>query len=164
MSLKPQIQSQYLASLSMLLTAIEKCPPDLWTSPIYTNPCWQIAYHTLYYADLYLRQTEADFIPWEGHRSDYHRLGPRTSESHPLVPYSQAETLIYGNRIHDGVPSALERLDLAASDSGFSWYQMPKLEHQLVNLRHIHHHTGQLTDRIRQATGHGFSWVKGVPV
>ena len=51
-----------------------------------------------------------------------------------------------------------------APECGFSWYQMPKFEHQLVSLRHIHHHTGQLVDRLRHATGQGSPWTKGAPV
>jgi hypothetical protein len=38
---------------------------------------------------------------------------------------------------------------------------MSKLEHQLVNLRHIQHHTGQLADRLRQAADRGLRWVGG---
>jgi len=42
-------------------------------------------------------------------------------------------------------------LDLDSAESGFSWYQMSKLEHQLVNIRHIQHHGAQLADRLRSA-------------
>jgi hypothetical protein len=52
MNVKPMLQSQYRASLAMLLAAIEKSPDALWTSGAHANPCWHIAYHTLYYADL----------------------------------------------------------------------------------------------------------------
>jgi hypothetical protein len=136
----------------------------LWTSGAYANPCWHIAYHTLYYADLYLHQTEADFTPWEKHRPDHQRLTLRPTGSAPLIPYSQAETLEYGRRVDAGVAAALARLDLTAPECGFSWYQMSKLEHQLVGLRHIQHHTGQLVDRLRHATGHGSPWTKAVPI
>ena len=164
MNVKPMLQSQYRASLAMLLTAIEKSPDALWTSDAYANPCWHIAYHTLYYADLYLHQTEADFTPWHKHRPDHQRLTARGPDSGPLVPYSQAEALEYARRIDAGVAAALARLDLTAPECGFSWYQMPKFEPQLVSLRHIQHHTGQLADRLRHATGRGSPWTKGVPV
>jgi hypothetical protein len=164
MNVKPMLQSQYRASLAMLLAAIEKSPDTLWTSDAYANPCWHIAYHTLYYADLYLHQTEADFTPWDKHRQDYQRLTPRPPDSAPLIPYSRAEALEYGRRLDAGVAAALARLDLTAPECGFSWYQMSKFEHQLVSLRHIHHHTGQLVDRLRHSTGRGSPWTKAVPV
>ncbi len=43
---------------------------------------------------------------------------------------------------------AQTRLD---ADSGFYWLPFNKFELQLYNIRHIQHHTGQLTDRLRQA-------------
>lgn len=87
MNVKPMLESHYRASLAMLLAAIEKSPDALWTSNAYANPCWQIAYHTLYYADLYLRQTAADFTPWDKHRPDHQdlRARPRQRAAHPLL-------------------------------------------------------------------------------
>jgi hypothetical protein len=86
MNITPMLQSQYRASLAMLLAAIEKSPDALWTSGAYANPCWHIAYHTLYYADLYLHQTEAAFTPWNKHRPDYQRLTASPPDSAPLIP------------------------------------------------------------------------------
>ena len=157
MTIQATLKSQYHASLAMLLEAIEHCPPSLWTSPVYANRYWQVAYHVLYYTDLYLQPDEASFTPWELHRPEHHRFGPRPD----LTPYTQAELLAYGHRCDALVDSAVDRLDLTAAGSGFSWYQMPKLEHQLVNLRHLQHHTGQLADRLRQAAGRGVRWVGG---
>jgi len=54
----------------------------------------------------------------------------------------------------------LQAIDLLAPDSGFSWYRpMGKLEHQLVNLRHLQHHAAQLADRVRNHAGVGVDWV-----
>lgn len=46
-----------------------------------------------------------------------------------------------------------------APESGFPWYPMAKLEHQLVHLRHLQHHVGQLNDRLRAELGEGVDWV-----
>jgi hypothetical protein len=163
MTLQAILKSQYHASLSMLLEAIDSFPVSLWTSDTYTNPCWQVAYHTLYYTHLYLQPDESTFTPWEHHRPDHHRFGPRTDSAGPLQPYAVADLSAYGRYCDALVDSALDRLDLTARSSGFSSYPMPKLEHQLVNLRHIHHHTGQLADRLRQVSCKGVSWVRAVP-
>ena len=55
----------------------------------------------------------------------------------------------------------MDALDLDSTESGFSWYRMSKLEHQLVNIRHIQHHGAQLADRLRSAADIGIRWVGG---
>ena len=161
MSLQAVLKSQYHASLSMLRDAIDACPPELWTDPSYVNPFWHVAYHTLFYTDLYLQASESAFVPWEHHRPKYNFFpsGPEAARS--LTPYSIDEVRACCARCDAMIDSAVDRLDLNAPESGFPWYKMSKLEHQFVNLRHIQHHTGQLAERIRQTTGRGVGWVGG---
>ena len=59
---------------------------------------------------------------------------------------------------------AIDTLDLDHPDSGFSWYKVPKLEHLIVSVRHIQHHTAQLADRLRNIAGIGTVWVKNGPI
>ena len=73
-------------------------------------------------------------------------------------PYTKADVLAYADHV-DALVDGVDALDLHADSSGFSWYAMGKLEHQLVNLRHLAHHSGQLADRVRAATGDGVRWV-----
>ena len=160
MSLTATLKSQYYASLSMLRQAIDACPPELWTTDRYANPFWQVAYHTLFYTHLYLQPAEADFVPWERHREGYNSFGGE-GPSNP-VPYSVEEIQSYWHHCHDMVDSAVDRLDLTSAESGFYWYRMSKLEHQFVNIRHIQHHTGQLSDRLRQEADRGVEWVGGM--
>jgi hypothetical protein len=161
MTLQCVIKSQYHASLAMLREAIDSCPARLWTSDQYVNQFWQVAYHTLFYTHLYLQPTEADFVPWEHHRPAYNRFGSGPDAPSTLTPYSVQQVRAYCLGCQDMVESAVDRLDLASPESGFSWYRMPKLEHQFVNLRHIQHHTGQLADRLRQTANLGVRWVGG---
>jgi hypothetical protein len=37
--------------------------------------------------------------------------------------------------------------------------QMPMLEHQLVNIRHIQHHAAARASRLRRSAGIGVTWV-----
>ena len=161
MDLQDALKSQYHAALAMLRAAIDACPPELWTDASYVNQFWQVAYHTVFYADFYLQTSETTFVPWEHHRRNYSRF-PALSDAAPsLTPYSIDDVKAYCARCDAKVDSAVDGLDLSSPDSGFPWYKMSKLEHQFVNLRHIQHHTGQLAERIRQATGHGVGWVGG---
>jgi hypothetical protein len=73
--------------------------------------------------------------------------------------YAQADVLAYWHICESLVDDAVDALDLTARRSGFSWYKIPKMEHQIVNIRHIQYHEAQLADRLRAATGVGVGWA-----
>ena len=153
--LKTSLKSQYHASLAMLREAIDRCPDDEWLSRDHKNAFWQVAYHVLFYTHLYLQSNEAAFRPWAQHHGD--------DDGTTGDPYTKAQVLEYWNFVDHIVDSAVDSLDLENPDSGFSWYQMSKLEHQLVNLRHVQHHGAQLADRLRSAADIGIKWVSSGP-
>jgi hypothetical protein len=141
----------------MLRTAIRVCPEDLWSSSDdHANPYWRIAYHTLYYTDLYLQPNNRTFRPWEYHQRGIQRMN-RWRKT--WRPYTKAEVLAYWRICDSMVDGAVDSLDLNASQSGFSWYKIPKLEHQIVNIRHVQYHQAQLADRLGVATGAGVGWA-----
>lgn len=167
-SLRPALKSQYHAALAMLREAVERCPEDEWTNRDHVNAFWQIAYHTLFFAHMYLMPNEAAFVPWAGQHSHAQhpdgipgRIDPESPLSLIPEPYSQQEVLEYWTMCDGMVDAAIDRMDLGAADCGISWYNMSKLEHQLVNIRHIQHHGAQLADRLRSAADIGISWVGG---
>ena len=169
-ALRAILKSQYHAALAMLKETLERCPDDVWFSQAHVNAFWQIAYHTLFFTHLYLQPNEAAFRPWEGHQADVQHpdgiAGPADPESAlPLVPepYTQAEVLAYWEVCDQMVDEAVDALDLQSPESGFHWYKVSKLEHQLVNIRHIQHHAAQLADRLRAAEGIGIRWVGARP-
>jgi hypothetical protein len=163
--LRRALASQYHAALAMLKQTIENCPETLWTGERFTNQFWQVAYHALFYAHLYLQKDDKSFIPWEHARPDYQFLGPLPWPPHdqPKIgqPYSKAEVLAYWSVCDAMIEDAIEQLDLAAPECGFWWYRMGKLEHQLTNIRHIQHHTGQLADRLRWEASIAIDWIGG---
>jgi DinB superfamily len=148
-SLKPALKGQYHAALDMLKGAISECPEALWTSGTPPRSFWRLAYHTLFYAELYLQVRSEDFVPWGLHRDEVESDAER--EALDPTPYTKAELLAYWERVDALVDSQLDKIDLAASDSGIPWYKIPKLDHVLLNLRHIQEHAGQLRDRLLEA-------------
>ncbi len=92
---------------------------------------------------------EAAFKLWEKHRGEGDGISGE--------PYTQAQVLEYWEFCDRMVDDAVDALDLDRTESGFSWYRMSKLEHQLVNIRHIQHHGAQLIDRVRSAADIGFA-------
>ena len=173
--MRPVLKSQYHAALAMLRDAIERCPDRLWATGDYRNPFWRIAYHVLYYTDFYLQPNADSFRPWEKHQTgiqfmdDLERPANRASigelphrPSRTGEPYKKDEVLAYWSICDSSIDRAVDALDLAAPDCGFFWYKVTKLEHQLISLRHLQHHTAQLADRVRATTNTGIAWVGNV--
>ena len=164
------LKSQYHACLAMLGDAIQRCPDDVWLATDHKNAFWQIAYHTLFFAHAYLQPSKEAFRPWAHQQNDVQYEdaipgAPDPNSALPLIPkpYTKAQVLEYWKFCDEMVDTAVDKLDLESPQSGFPRYKMSKLEHQLVNLRHIQHHEAQLADRLRSAADIGIKWVRGWP-
>ncbi len=165
-ALRATLKSQYHAGLAMLRETIELCPDELWFSKEHQNAYWQIAYHALFFTHAYLQRHQDDFRPWEGQQSDVQNPdcipGPADPASTlPLIPerYTRAEVLKYWDFCDRMVDGAVDAMDLHSPESGFWRYKISKLEHQMINLRHLAHHTAQLADRLRFSQKLGVKWV-----
>lgn len=155
------LKSQYLAALSTLQQLVQDCPEVLWENKQYASPFWRIAYHALYYTDLYLEQHLDDFREYKLYRPDYENLGkPIATSKGDASIYTKPEILEFCLHCREKVNKKLDTLDLEQVDSGFHWYKMSKLEHQIVNIRHLQHHAAQLSDRLRNAAGLPTYWVQ----
>jgi hypothetical protein len=156
---------QYQATLMMLKDTIEKCPDGLWSRETDRNQFWQTAYHALYFTHFYTQPTSDAFVRWSGQHAPAQNddgLGyvpdPKSALPYLPEPYTKEEVLAYWQYCWDNIAQWVGALDLSHEESGFSWYPMPKLEHQLVTLRHLSQHMGQLTERLRQANDIGTPW------
>jgi hypothetical protein len=165
-SLQKVLKSQYHASLAMLRKAIEQCPDEMWIGGEHLNSFWQIAYHALFYAHLYLQPNEAAFRPWEHHQMEVQNQDGLTfpadpKSNHPVIPqpYSKQQVLDYWSFVDQIVDATVDSIDLTNPESGFWWYKCSKLEHQFVNIRHIQHHSAQLSDRLRSKANIHVDWV-----
>jgi DinB superfamily len=164
MDVRSALKSQYHAALETLHEAIEKCPDAMWNDTDDASaPFWRVAYHTLFFAHFYLQQRQEDFTPWARHRDEaqYIRSIPWEGHRppHPGEPFTRADLVEY-LRLCDGmIDAGVDALDLSAPQCGFPWYQMPTLEHQIVNIRHIQHHAAILSSRLRRSAGVEIDWV-----
>jgi hypothetical protein len=164
-SLQVAVAGQFHSALTMLGKAIEICPETLWLAGCVISPnrTWHIAYHALFYTHFYLAKIDADFVSWPRHRTDYNFLGE--NHRNPGVklqidqPYTQSELREYLDFCHAEVDRQTVLLDPEAP-SGFSWLPFNKLELQFYSLRHLAHHTGQLTERLRSQAGLGVGWAR----
>ena len=151
-SIRTAFDSQFQAGLDMLEAAVRICPDEAWDSAAHVNRFWHIAYHALFYVHLYLFQSQDERSPWSGHREGAQDLGRE------VEPYSRESILEFLAFCRDHARTRIAALELTA-ESGFPWLPFGPVERLAYNLRHLQHHAGQLSERIRQDTGDGVAWV-----
>ena len=156
------VSSQIHAALKMLRSAIVACPDELWNRETDHNPFWVLAYHTLFFAHLYLSPSEDAFEPYDRQVVGFPRYGKAgLGDWTKLTPgdvLSKVDVLAYCDHINGRVAKLVESTPFEAP-SGFHWLKFSKGEAHLYNLRHIQHHAGQLIERLRQEAGVGSKWV-----
>ncbi|MBK8504854.1 MAG: hypothetical protein IPL46_23170 [Saprospiraceae bacterium] len=155
-TIKSALISQLRASLMMLQKGVVTCSDDLWVTDQYSNRTWQLVYHALFFTDLYLYQHLDERKRFYLHKKDYQNLGEANSKD----PYSKMEMAEYITYINDRIENAIDSLDLLGEDCGFYWYKVNKMEHQMVNLKHLQHHVAQLLERIRLHQDQGIGWIR----
>jgi hypothetical protein len=166
MELRQALKEQYHAGLAMLAECVEKCPEAIWLAGEHPRTFWRIAFHAAFFTHLYLGQNEAAFQPWPGRREGiHHRLweDPAYVEPYELPEqvesYRRSEILDYIRFVDALVDPTVDGLNLDADETGFSWYpNMSKLSHELMNLRHLQGHIGQLSELL-MARGIDTDWV-----
>jgi hypothetical protein len=136
----------------MLRQVVEHCPESLWDATEGKSKFWHIAYHALFYADLYLSDSLDTFKTHPMHRADAENLG-KVSQ-----PYAKDEIFQYLNYCREKVATQTANTDFSA-ESGFHWLPFNKLELQFYNIRHIQHHMGQLQERLAAHGISGAGWV-----
>jgi hypothetical protein len=147
MELRPALKEQYHAGLAMLAECVEKCSEEVWLEGEPPRTFGSIAFHAAFFTHLYMVQNEAAFQPWPGQR-------PKEDEN-----YGRHEILAYIRFIDALIDPTIDQLDLASDETGYSWYpNMSKLSHQLMNLRHLQGHVGQLSELL-MAKGIDTDWV-----
>jgi uncharacterized damage-inducible protein DinB len=150
------LTGQFEAALCMLNDCIRKCPAEHWEGKIANDTFRQIAYHTLFFVDLYLSPSEAAFELRECH----HQGGDERSSTEASVALPQHETLAYLAICRQKMLQTLaaETSESLERDSGFSWLPFTRGELHLSNIRHVQHHTGQLSAYLRRVIEDSERW------
>ena len=153
---KTILTGQFEASLCMLDKCIRECPPEHWESKIANGNFRQVAYHTLFYGDLYLCPSLEAFEPTEVYR----RGCLRPAGVATCVGLTKDDTLAYlaACRRKAVQTLAAETPQSLQVGAGFPWLSLSRGELHWYNIRHIQHHTGQLSAYLRRATGSQEDW------
>lgn len=140
---------QFLAVHAMFTDCIEKCPPEHWDDLVAKYPFWLVAYHTLYCTDGYLAFPEEAFE----YHPVFHPAGAADiNAEYPSKRFTKEELLAYAQFIKEKIERVLmaETPEVLAGDSGCKRRNMSRAELHIYNLRHIAHHTGQLSAVLRR--------------
>ena len=154
---KAMLWRQFGAAIDMLDNAIAACPDALWGDRARQPEFWYVAYHTLFYLDLYLSPQLDGFAPPAPFTLD--ELDP--AGILPERVYTRDEMRAYLRHGRDKCRAAIEAMtdEEAGRRAGFHWLEMTRAELLLYNLRHVQHHAAQLNLILRQATGAAPGWV-----
>ncbi len=145
--LKAVLAGQFEAALAMLHDCIEACPPEHWEGMIASISFRQVAYHTLFFVDAYLSANEDAFTLRE-----LHVRGGDEREPWPSVGLSKPDTLAYLKICRAKLAETLAGETQASlqGPSGFARRKFSRGELYIYNLRHVQHHTGQLSAYLRR--------------
>jgi hypothetical protein len=159
------LASQFGAALKMVEDAIDKCQAENWSVSVGQFPFWHVAYHILFYVDLYLSPSQSEFRPQPFHRENYQFLGrqpfPPFGQLVADQPYDKPSMLAYVSTCRSKVIEILvkETESSLAGPSGFDWIPFSRAELHLYNIRHAQHHIGALGAFLGRVQGKGAAWV-----
>ena len=150
------IRQQFHAAIDMLANAISACPDSVWASGG-RSPFWYVAFHVLFFLDLYLSPKG---------ESQFHPPPPfgLTEFEEGVVPdpgYSKDQLLGYVEHCRKKLDTVTAGMTEAwvAGACPFPYRAMSNGELLLYNLRHVQHHAAQLNMQLRQATNSAPKWV-----
>jgi uncharacterized damage-inducible protein DinB len=160
------IWQQFGAAIDMFKNAINACPDELWheclwetapKSPVFSQ-FWYIAYHNLFWLDLYLTGAEEGFVP----PSPFTLIEQDEDGPLPERPYTKAELQGYLDGCRQRCQFTIETLtdEAAQRRCRFGWGKVSFAELLLYNLRHVQEHTAQLNLCLGQ---HGYDASDWVP-
>lgn len=154
---KDATAGQYGAAMDMLERAIVACPDPLWGDRTRNPEFWYTAFHTLFWLDYYLSDSDQGFAPPAP-------FGLEEFDPAGVLPprvYTREELLAY---LAHGRAKCLARIAALTPEEARRPFRhgsvnLPAAELLLYNLRHLHHHVGQLYLILRQVTNQTPGWV-----
>ena len=156
---KSALEHQFVAALDMVENAIDACPEPVWDDPATPVPqrFWYLAYHTLFWLDLYLSESEQGFAPPAPYTLG--ELDP--AGVYPPHAYVKSELLAYLAHGRDKLRRVFVTLGeaCAVERCEFGSRKMSVFELHLYNMRHVQHHAAQLNLILRQRTDSAPRWV-----
>jgi hypothetical protein len=157
-SLKTIIWQQFGASIDMFENAMIACPEALWGDRSQRPEFWYVVFHTLFYLDLYLSDSDVGFSPPAPFTLD-------ELDERGLLPervYTKEELQKYLEHGREKCRATIASMteERANRRCGFDWLDISVAEVLLYNMRHVQHHVGQLNLILRQKADSAPRWVR----
>lgn len=155
---RTSVWQQFGAAIDTLDDAIQLCPDELWTAVVWKDDedarygqYWFVAYHTLFWLDLFLTGSKEGFAP----------PPPFIRGVLPERPYTKAQLLPYVASCRSKCQSTILGMTDAQAQQRcvFEWMQPTFLELQLYSMRHMQEHAAQLQLLLGQHDVPGPDWV-----
>jgi hypothetical protein len=126
-------------------------------------PVSQVVFHTLFFADYYLSQSEAAFLSQGFHAAnrelfaDYEQL----KDQLPISIYTRDQIQQYAQFCRGKVASTLacETESSLADAAAFEGRNFARAELHVYNIRHIQHHAAQISLRLRIDANTEIPWI-----
>jgi hypothetical protein len=152
---------QFGAAIDMLENALGACPTSLWRERLWSDPpdrpqppfgeFWYIAYHTLYWLDLYLSSV-ADSPSGVTPPSPFPAPALDADDEPPERPYAKDELLAYLAYTKQKCRRTMDTLtgERARAPYEFPWEKgqgrpISSLELMMYTMRHVQEHAAQLS-------------------
>jgi hypothetical protein len=157
-TVKTSIWQQFGAAIDMLDDAISLCPDRLWEAVVWDDPddarygqFWFVAYHTLFWLDLYLGGSLKGFEP----------PAPFIRDVLPEQPYQKNDVRTYLKACRERCQAVIEGLtdEKAYQVCKFNWMEPTFLELQLYCMRHVQEHAAHLNLLLGKNGVEGLDWV-----
>jgi len=145
------------AAIDSMEKAIIECPEELWGDQSREPQYWYLVFHTLFFLDLYLEESEVGFAP----PSPFGLTEMDPSGILPERVYTKDELLGY---LHHGRRKCKALLATLTDDQARAHRRFFTRDYSLVEwlpytMRHVQHHMAQLNLILRQETGSAPGWV-----
>ena len=156
---------QFGAAIDDLDNALRACPDELWRVRLWEHPeerpefsqFWYLAYHALFWLDLYLTGAEEGFVP----PAPFELIEQDEDGPVPARPYTKEELLAYLDGCRRRCQATIEATSDEAAERRcrFGWGEVSFAELLLYNMRHVAGHAAQLNLLLGQKTGSAPDWV-----
>jgi hypothetical protein len=158
------------AAFEMLSNAINNANDKVWNSPSDQRRFWNIAYHTIFFCDIYL----SDFDPDIDNVEEQYRLPAYLKDwkdsvdfgkiNEPAISKEVLQQFLNETRSKLRARFAEGIVENQIGEKATSWLRMPKGAVLLYNMRHIMQHVGQLNDILVKHGQATSRWLASIPI
>ena len=158
------------AAFEMLSNAIKNANDDVWNNTDDERRFWNIAYHVVFFCDIYL----SDFDPEIDNVEEQYSLPEYLKDwkdsinfdtvHEPAMPKEVLQRFLEDTRSRLRFRFTDGTVEDQIEEKATSWLKMTKGAVLLYNMRHIMQHIGHLNDILRKHDMPASRWMASVPV